>query len=85
MSVDQPIPEPDCGLGFSGGLLVEYLGDRMGDFHLYMLMKTYGICSGSDVCSEAHGPVYYPSDVAWFVSHMRRARGFSSRGWSPNE
>ncbi|MGW8483575.1 hypothetical protein ACWGJP_10575 [Microbacterium sp. NPDC055903] len=54
-----PLPEPDHELGYSEALLAGVLGDHMGRFHEYMMMKAHAM--GAD------GPVYYSSDVRRFV------------------
>ena len=55
------LPEPDHELGYSEELLAGVLGDHMGRFHEYMMMKAHAM--GPD------GPVYYPSDVRRFVDY----------------
>lgn len=71
VTTENELPEPECGVGFSERQIVEIIGERQAEFQRYMLMKTYARCNGSAPCVEAHGSVYYPSDVYWFFRHRR--------------
>lgn len=55
------LPEPDSELGYSAHQLTGIFGDRMADFHLYMMMKAHALGD--------RGPVYYTSDVHRYVEH----------------
>lgn len=60
---------PDCAFGHSEVQLREQLGDRYLAFEDYMLLRAHPICTGKSPCTEAHGHVYYPHDVVYFLEH----------------
>lgn len=55
------LPEPDSELGYSEHQLTGIFGDRMADFHEYMMMKAHAFGD--------RGPVYNASDVHRYVDH----------------
>lgn len=55
------LPTPDSELGHSEHQHIGIFGDRMADFHEYMIMKAYA--------HGDRGSVYYPSDVRCYVEH----------------
>lgn len=60
--------KPQCVLGYSEHQVCQLIGEkRMDEFRTYMLMKTYAVCNGNGLCSEAHGDVFYPADVLRFI------------------
>lgn len=61
-------PEPDSEFGYSEHELTSILGDRMANFHEYMLMKLYAL--------GGQGAVYYPSDESRYVEHVIRLARF---------
>lgn len=55
-------------MGYPECQLVALLGEsRMPAFEQYIELKAHPTCSGSDPCSEPHGPVFYVHDVGRFI------------------
>lgn len=60
--------KPQCVLGHSERQVRQLIGEKqMSEFRTYMLMRTYAVCEGHRPCSEAHGDVFYPTDVLRFI------------------
>ncbi|WGP04995.1 hypothetical protein QFE97_12870 [Bacillus subtilis] len=60
--------EPQCVLGYSEDQVRQLIGkERLNEFRTYMLMRTYAVCNVNGRCAEAHGNVFYPTDVLRFI------------------
>lgn len=66
--MDSQPREPHCVLWYSKHQVRQLIGEeRINEFRTYMLMRTYAVCEGHGPCSEAHGDVFYPTDVLRFI------------------
>ena len=76
------LPKPDCELGYTQSQVVDIMGDRLSDFHLWMHGATMAICAGlrynhelkaymEDVCHDhPHGAITYETDVRQFLQGL---------------